>query len=39
VKPVEVNRVEEWKVEKIEQKESKGNSKILGIMEGIYSRT
>jgi len=35
---VEVNRVEEWEVEKNQQKKNKGSNEVFGIIEGIYSR-
>jgi len=39
VKLVEVNKVEEWEVEKILDKiKNKGSGKVSGVMERIYSR-
>jgi len=38
VKPVEIDRVEEWKVEKILIR-NKRSCEIFDMMEGVYSRT
>jgi len=38
VKPVEMDEVEEWKVEKILNKRNKGSCEVLGVVERIYSR-
>jgi len=38
VKPVEIDGVEEWKVEKILIR-NKGSCEIFDMMEGVYSRT
>ena len=37
-KPVEVEGVEKWEVEKILNKKNKRSRKILSMMEGVYSR-
>ena len=39
MKPVEVEAVKEWEVEKILKKKSKKNDKVLNTIEGVYSRT
>jgi len=39
MKPVEVEAVKEWEVEKILKKKSKKNDKVLNAIEGVYSRT
>jgi len=38
VKLVEVEEVEEWKVEKILNKKNKRGDKVSDMMEGVYSR-
>ena len=39
VKPVKVEEVKEWEVEKnIKQKKSKESNKVFSTMEGVYSR-
>jgi len=39
VKLVEVNKVEEWEVEKIlDKRKNKGSGEVSGVMERIYSR-
>ena len=39
MKPIEINRVKKWDVEKIlNKRKNKESGKVSGIMEGIYSR-
>jgi len=39
VKPVKIEEVKEWEVEKnIKQKKSEESSKVFSTMEGVYSR-
>jgi len=38
VKPVEVDEVEKWKVEKILNKKNKRSYKVLSIIKEVYSR-
>jgi len=37
-KPIEVEGVEEWEVEKILNKKNKENREVLSEIEGVYSR-
>jgi len=39
VKPVKINEVEEWEVEKFLNKKNKRSSEISSTIEGIYNRT